>query len=72
MTGLTCCTSVASGTVTTLYNNEDEFHAKYLKRFPGYYHTGDTGHIDEDGYVYVGVLPVTAASLEAELTPPAA
>lgn len=41
------------GTLTTLYNNEDEFHAKYLKKFPGYYHTGDTGHIDDDGYVYV-------------------
>ncbi|GAB9468597.1 hypothetical protein Gpo141_00005912 [Globisporangium polare] len=41
------------GTLTTLYNNEEEFHAKYLKKFPGYYHTGDTGHVDEDGYVYV-------------------
>lgn len=41
------------GTLTTLYNNDAEFHAKYLQKFPGYYHTGDTGHIDEDGYVYV-------------------
>lgn len=44
---------LCSGTLTTLYNNEEDFHAKYLRRFPGYYHTGDTGHIDEDGYVYV-------------------
>lgn len=43
----------ASGALTTLHNNPDDFHAKYFKRFPGYYHTGDTGHIDEDGYVYV-------------------
>lgn len=43
------------GTLTTLYNNDEEFHAKYLQKFPGYYHTGDTGHIDEDGYVYVSV-----------------
>ncbi|KAF1330365.1 Acyl-coa synthetase short-chain family member 3, partial [Globisporangium splendens] len=41
------------GALTTLYNNDAEFYAKYLKKFPGYYHTGDTGHIDEDGYVYV-------------------
>uniref|UniRef100_K3X8H0 Propionate--CoA ligase n=1 Tax=Globisporangium ultimum (strain ATCC 200006 / CBS 805.95 / DAOM BR144) TaxID=431595 RepID=K3X8H0_GLOUD len=41
------------GALTTLYNNDADFHAKYLKKFPGYYHTGDTGHIDEDGYVYV-------------------
>lgn len=47
------------GTLTTLYNNDAEFHAKYLRKFPGYYHTGDTGHIDEDGYVYV--RPVMAA-----------
>ena len=41
------------GTLTTLYKSEGEFEAKYLRRFPGYYHTGDTGHIDDDGYVYV-------------------
>ncbi|KAF1788741.1 AMP-binding enzyme C-terminal domain [Phytophthora cactorum] len=41
------------GALTTLHNNPDDFHAKYFKRFPGYYHTGDTGHIDEEGFVYV-------------------
>jgi propionyl-CoA synthetase len=48
--------SLYSGALTTLYNNDADFHAKYLKKFPGYYHTGDTGHIDEDGYVYVGLV----------------
>ncbi|KAI9919116.1 hypothetical protein PsorP6_011878 [Peronosclerospora sorghi] len=33
--------------------NPEDFYTKYLKRFPGYYHTGDTGHIDEEGFVYV-------------------
>lgn len=51
--------------MTTLYNNEDEFHAKYLQRFPGYYHTGDTGHIDEDGYVYVSRL-VTGCAMPSQ------
>ncbi|RLN57761.1 hypothetical protein BBJ29_005513 [Phytophthora kernoviae] len=41
------------GALTTLHNNPDDFHAKYFKRFPGYYHTGDTGRIDEEGFVYV-------------------
>ncbi|KAJ8542703.1 hypothetical protein ON010_g12108 [Phytophthora cinnamomi] len=41
------------GALTTLHNNPDDFYAKYFKRFPGYYHTGDTGHIDEEGFVYV-------------------
>lgn len=59
---------VRLGTVTTLYNNEDEFHAKYLKRFPGYYHTGDTGHIDEDGYVYVRAAQCRFPSRRVRLT----
>ena len=25
----------------------------YLERFPGYYHTGDGGYRDDDGYVHV-------------------
>ena len=29
------------------------FFDAYLRRFPGYYETGDAGIIDEDGYVHV-------------------
>ncbi|CAI5716305.1 unnamed protein product [Hyaloperonospora brassicae] len=41
------------GALIALHNNPDDFDAKYFKRFPGYYHTGDTGRIDEEGFVYV-------------------
>jgi propionyl-CoA synthetase len=41
------------GTLTTIWNDEDRFRASYLNAFPGYYLSGDGGHIDEDGYVFV-------------------
>ncbi|CAH0482776.1 unnamed protein product [Peronospora belbahrii] len=42
-----------SGALTTLHNKPDDSYKKYFERCPGYYHTGDTGHIDEEGFVYV-------------------
>ncbi|MEE4361610.1 MAG: AMP-binding protein [Pseudomonadales bacterium] len=41
------------GTLPTVWGDEDRFRAGYLERFPGYYHTGDGGHQDADGYVFV-------------------
>jgi propionyl-CoA synthetase len=41
------------GTLPTLWNAEDRFKKSYLTNFPGYYETGDSGMIDEDGYVYI-------------------
>jgi len=41
------------GSLPTLWNNDDQFVASYLSAYPGYYHTGDGGYIDADGYVYV-------------------
>ncbi len=41
------------GTLPTLWNAEARFRKAYLEHFPGYYETGDAGHIDADGYVYV-------------------
>jgi propionyl-CoA synthetase len=37
----------------TLWENEDGYVAAYLKKFPGWYHTGDAGMVDEDGDVWV-------------------
>jgi propionyl-CoA synthetase len=41
------------GTLPTLWGDDEWYRRSYLDRFPGYYLTGDGGHIDTDGYVYV-------------------
>jgi propionyl-CoA synthetase len=41
------------GSLPTLWNNEAGFRDIYLRRYPGYYLTGDGGFIDEDGYIYI-------------------
>ena len=41
------------GNLSTLWGDDDRFVASYLSEHPGYYLTGDGGHIDEDGYLYV-------------------
>ncbi|MGW0026511.1 propionyl-CoA synthetase [Rhodococcus sp. NPDC003383] len=41
------------GTLTGLWRDEDRYRRSYLDTFPGYYLTGDSGYIDEDGYVFV-------------------
>lgn len=41
------------GTLPTLWGNDDRFVSSYLSAFDGYYATGDSGYVDEDGYVFV-------------------
>jgi propionyl-CoA synthetase len=41
------------GSLPTLWNDDARCRASYLERYPGWYLTGDGGHIDEDGYVFV-------------------
>ena len=41
------------GTLPTLWHDDDRFVDSYMRRYPGHYHTGDGGRIDEDGYVFV-------------------
>lgn len=41
------------GTLPTLWGNDERYQSSYLNAFDGYYATGDSGYIDDDGYVYV-------------------
>ena len=41
------------GCLPTVWGDDERFVTSYLDRFPGYYHTGDGGLIDSDGYVFV-------------------
>ncbi len=41
------------GTLPTLWNADDRYRVSYLTEYPGYYLTGDGGHLDDDGYLYV-------------------
>jgi propionyl-CoA synthetase len=41
------------GTLTSLWQNDDGYCNSYLKRYAGYYLTGDAGFIDADGYIWI-------------------
>lgn len=41
------------GMLSTLWRDKERYRKAYLSRFDGYYLTGDSGLIDEDGYVFV-------------------
>ncbi len=41
------------GTLPTLWQNDGRFVDSYLSAFAGFYATGDSGYLDEDGYVFV-------------------
>jgi propionyl-CoA synthetase len=37
----------------TLWKADERFVNSYMTGFPGYYETGDSGFIDEDGYIFI-------------------
>jgi propionyl-CoA synthetase len=41
------------GALPTLWRDDERYVSSYLSRFPGFYLSGDGGHVDGDGYVFV-------------------
>jgi propionyl-CoA synthetase len=41
------------GTLQTLWGDDERFDRSYFSTYPGYYLTGDGGHTDADGYLFV-------------------
>ncbi|WP_214369014.1 propionyl-CoA synthetase [Pseudonocardia sp. H11422] len=41
------------GSLPTLWNDDKRFVNSYMSAFDGYYLTGDGGHLDSDGYLFV-------------------
>lgn len=44
---------MAPGALLTLWNADQRFIHSYMKQHPGFYHTGDSGFIDGDGYIFI-------------------
>ena len=41
------------GSLPTLWNDDERYVRSYLSTYPGFYLTGDGGHLDDDGYLFV-------------------
>ncbi|WP_120004995.1 acetate--CoA ligase [Nesterenkonia muleiensis] len=41
------------GTLYSLWGDDDRYIDSYLTAFEGFYTTGDSGYLDEDGYIFV-------------------
>jgi len=44
---------LAPGALLTLWGDDERFRSSYLADHPGSYLTGDGGHLDDDGYLFI-------------------
>lgn len=51
--GYLCICHPWPGMMRTIFQDHDRFTKDYLKRFPGYYFTGDEAYKDADGYIWI-------------------
>ncbi len=50
---ITIRTPMPPGCTSRVWGDDDKFFDAYLGQFPGYYLTGDGGHFDDEGYLFV-------------------
>ena len=53
MGGIVVRLPMPPGCLPTLWKNDDRFRESYLDAVPGHYLTGDSGYLDDEGYLYV-------------------
>jgi acyl-coenzyme A synthetase/AMP-(fatty) acid ligase len=41
------------GNLPNLWHDTDRFNNSYLRKFPGYYFSGDGAYMDEEGYIFI-------------------
>ena len=46
-------TPLPPGCTNRIWGDDDKFFESYLREYPGYFLTGDGGHLDDDGYLFV-------------------
>jgi propionyl-CoA synthetase len=46
-------TPMPPGCTSRIWGDDDKFFEAYLSQIPGFYLTGDGGHFDDDGYLFV-------------------
>jgi acetyl-CoA synthetase len=58
------------GLTAGLWGEPERYGRDYWERIPGVYYSGDSAHVDEDGYVWFGGAPTRSSRLPATASAP--